>query len=1376
MFIYGKIELTPRLVILPYDVNMPAKQKVQFKATGGDGSFTFFTSNPKMLTITETGLSESHMDQFRDGRQEVSGSSVVVTTVKAAMSRNLKIFKTAEVMFLPPVKLQIVGFNLETSLNGFIEIHVALFARHKNEYLPFTACDNLQFDVEFSNPIFNIASIDSDQTKKAGSACRLMMLKGIRTGESSITISYRHGDEMLKDDAQLLVYEPLIVFNPESSVVVLPIGSSRNVIYQKGPKKSYSVGSDLIKSLEFTKGLIEVSEIQADFQEQRFAYKILCRKVGDAKVHLEIYNTLNQDNFIKNSAIIETVVHCVKPRFINLLSLDKLKTSCPMDGKSSLLHVRSMQDSLDIEIEVLDQQKRKLHNITSLLVDLTFSQPNGAISHSIVYNRESETDEVDGVKLPKRDYIRTSITEVNVNLKIKAIVKDYEARLLKELNIHPETPVFGISKSVGSNGLVTPLIENELDFLSFDSSLLPVSSVSLFLAPGLQHRIRLGQGSTHYDIKVKNPSLLEARHDKTSSELVLTAKQIGETFVEIADRCLKTEPSRLEVSIVSIGRVELTTPDRVEKSKIIEAIVKLFDSNNQLVTIDHSNLDVYQLSEKVFIGTILSINRGQQENLQRGEIRYIITGSELGETKIVVNSGSVSSAAATVQVFPPLQLIPRDATILVGSTLEITSRGGPKPDCNIVYHIMNGDILSIDGSVIEGLKVGKTKVIGRSVGTNPANGSIITFTEDFIFVTVIPLSKVKIRTPLLRIQSGNVMPVTLWAEPDVSPMVLGTLRNLKIRWQTDAPDVIELKDVFEDLGIVYGEADAISMRVRGLKQGKGKIIAKVFHGSLKFEASIDLTVFKTLELESPKRIVHDPIIVPPRTSLQLKVNQEETVFELNDLADQSIINVSRDGNLRTFERLGSSLILATCHDQKLDVPVEVKNVIYIMATAVPSLQMKGPCDHLPRDLTFIISVSLHDSLGNKFAHSFEDIKWKLSNRNAVEVRSGDNFTMSIRLLREGSNVLAISLPMSRDATGMKYPEDYVKLSVAAPEGIFNKKILVTTGDLICFESPLTDGFPWHSFNSDVLLLHGTVGRVLAASTNQKLSVHNGQKNGIYMDFELDVRQPDRIQFQKAVDIFNGETHRGYFTVSNHQQVNKKTNLIANNGSQCDDLQENFPIEFVTCKLTSHDDGGVFKKFETSPVFDKAAGSYACEIRALTSLEDITSISRSRTINLQLEARLTSGISDKTELKLTPAVQISPRVFAIDKLDEQEIIVSGMENILQKVEVTSSHPEHLLLIPLQKTTGRLQFKLRLQNAGVDSELFVKVHSPLTHQTVQIPIMPPNQQDIKDLTSSWIVSLMSNVGKIVAICVLVLTSVAIALMCQRNRDLDTSGGKI
>lgn len=92
---------------------------------------------------------------------------------------------------------------------------------------------------------------------------------------------------------------------------------------------------------------------------------------------------------------------------------------------------------------------------------------------------------------------------------------------------------------------------------------------------------------------------------------------------------------------------------------------------------------------------------------------------------------------------------------------------------------------------------------------------------------VVPLTQIKIVTPLLRIQCGAVMPATLWGEPDISPMILGTLNDLSVVWSTDQPDVIGVFGVFADAGIVYGARDAISVRVKALNPGKAKLIATV---------------------------------------------------------------------------------------------------------------------------------------------------------------------------------------------------------------------------------------------------------------------------------------------------------------------------------------------------------------------------------------------------------------------------------------------------------------------------------------------------------------------------------------------------------------------
>lgn len=96
---------------------------------------------------------------------------------------------------------------------------------------------------------------------------------------------------------------------------------------------------------------------------------------------------------------------------------------------------------------------------------------------------------------------------------------------------------------------------------------------------------------------------------------------------------------------------------------------------------------------------------------------YIITGNNLGETKIVFSTGSgemmVSSEPVNVQVilhwsrkanyvlillfylqvFPPLRLYPRNTTLVVGSSVQIYYHGGPHPDVNIVYQVHDQKVI-----------------------------------------------------------------------------------------------------------------------------------------------------------------------------------------------------------------------------------------------------------------------------------------------------------------------------------------------------------------------------------------------------------------------------------------------------------------------------------------------------------------------------------------------------------------------------------------------------------------------------------------------------------------------------------------------------------
>lgn len=86
----------------------------------------------------------------------------------------------------------------------------------------------------------------------------------------------------------------------------------------------------------------------------------------------------------------------------------------------------------------------------------------------------------------------------------------------------------------------------------------------------------------------------------------------------------------------------------------IDAVVKLYDTFDDPLNLDYLSLEIYDLHEHIFNTNILHVTVGDQSDLNVGEVRYIIRGNELGETKIVFSSGfgdkEISSAAASIQV------------------------------------------------------------------------------------------------------------------------------------------------------------------------------------------------------------------------------------------------------------------------------------------------------------------------------------------------------------------------------------------------------------------------------------------------------------------------------------------------------------------------------------------------------------------------------------------------------------------------------------------------------------------------------------------------------------------------------------------------------
>lgn len=559
--VFDKLELNPSIVFLPYDPNHLRRQRIQYEAKGGDGLYSWSSLNGNLIGITQNGSAETKTGSQGIGYDRDDKNPKDFAQVRVALQRNMKISKTADIFFLPPTKLEIVRYNFETTLKDYVYLHVALYAEHDGQLVPLTSCDNLHFEYDMSEEIFHK---DDNAKLPAGerlhaSACHLVALQSHGLGSSHFKITYAVFDRVLRAEVNLMVFEKLDILNPVSNEVVLPIGASRNVIYQNGPQKVFNIDAELVKNIRIDESIATVTEISNAYSADKHILNVLCRKIGSTTLTFDIYNTLSANNHIPYVSKFETYVNCVKPRFISLYTNEKLRQGCPLKMKNSLMHVKQNDNLIDITIEVLDAQNRKLQNISSLVLTWQFLQGDDNLNRDISYERKTEEDIVAGVKVPKRDLLTTSIPNIHNAFKIKATVDSYDQTILYAESIYAEQPEFGISHSSKTDDgkLYKPVIENELDFLAVNSTLLPFDSISIFLAPSHEQRVQLIQGSGFYELKVNEPNIVNAVIDNERRQIVIEPLSIGQVEIDIVDRCLQTDPSRLTVSVVSIGRIEV---------------------------------------------------------------------------------------------------------------------------------------------------------------------------------------------------------------------------------------------------------------------------------------------------------------------------------------------------------------------------------------------------------------------------------------------------------------------------------------------------------------------------------------------------------------------------------------------------------------------------------------------------------------------------------------------------------------------------------------------------------------------------------------------------------------------------------------------------
>lgn len=119
-----------------------------------------------------------------------------------------------------------------------------------------------------------------------------------------------------------------------------------------------------------------------------------------------------------------------------------------------------------------------------------------------------------------------------------------------------------------------------------------------------------------------------------------------------------------------------------------------------------------------------------------------------------------------------------------------------------------------------------------------------------------------------------------------------------------------MNGIFSEASIEYDEQDSISVRLKALNPGTAKIQAEFTTSIGSFTCFIEITVFKLLELELPRHITSDAIIVPPRSQINLKTNLPDARFRLAEETNGGL-KVSSDGVLRTSDHIGRDLVIVS---------------------------------------------------------------------------------------------------------------------------------------------------------------------------------------------------------------------------------------------------------------------------------------------------------------------------------------------------------------------------------------------------------------------------------------------------------------------------------
>lgn len=1322
MMIFSSVVVFPSQYILPWEENL--KYKVALEATGGDGSYSWSSSHQKIATVTQSGLVETL------GFGEVN--------ITAAMTKNIDNKDSSRVVVTRPTRLQIVDrFSLEAEVGKPIYLHVALFAEDdiKNKEFAFTNCQQLRFTVVLDDSTSFYYEEAFNQKDNVGIACANLAVLGSRIASTRVTVRYKSGDILLEDSAVIGTFNPLTIIQPTRGQTVLAVGTSRHLVFSGGP--SHSNLKRGTKKIDYDNSIVDVFDVDSVPQDF-YIYSVLCKRVGETNVKIVIGSCGSVD--CKRSESVSIVrVFCSLPKMVSFY-FDKKNQDCPL--KSEIDRVSALNyKELTVTVIVKDNKGRTFDNATSLFGEWLISNVSLASVRypGLVWLNASYEPKYliplnhFQVVVPKK---KSGISELTFR------ILHYRNVLLKKLNIPTDLQQFDDEISA------TALIH------FVDDTTVSQTRIVLFNHPKNTATVEISPGSGHYKIMKSTDDVAKFVWDNKNKHILhITPLNEGNVKLTVQDICLQSSATNIEVEIRQVNSIKVDMINKIQKGKYVLAAVKLYDSSESVLPI--SQTEFFDLSVETS-DEILNIKQ-HSVNVSRNEIVFQVSGIESGVTNLVFSSSfgisRIFSEPISVRVYPPLRISPKHIVVPVNSKIHINTFGGPYPDCTYEFSSDNENVKILTNGLIEGAKIGQTKVTGMAVGYLKSNKNKIVFSKDTVEVTVVQLEGVKIMAPLLKFVQDAIIPLFVTGLPDnLSPMVLSTLTpGLKFKWSVSSEDVVSIKDVFEPLGVFVKDEDRVSVRLKGLRPGKSIVSLKVFgSNSPVFTDSIQVEVFEDLILVQPPKFRIDSLLLSPDSSYQLKTNKDPAHLKFSvlkniysdvdkaltayDSLDEDILSISSKGLIRVQNKTGRAIIsvdVLHTETQKIrkDILVYVKPVQYVMLQVESKLHGDPdvPILALPQGMKLELKTNFYDEYGQKFTAAKHAVNVETNRNDLTMLKETRNNTIITELIAAGESVLRVW----DDSLSTK-PKDFVKFNV--DHLISPQKNHLVTGDVVCFSMNkiCNEGF-WSSSQPELFTIDSESG--IGNTRNKPGTVvvsYYLPECEITANTVVEILPINAIHFvpfkKKIISNALGESYDAELVLFNNYETttSKSNNLIAPDGAKCQTRDQfRVPLYPFSCNAKFVQAPSsmplVEDLFIVKPSFSIKTGLYACQFIP-KSTHNVTL--HKAEVMLKATTIPSTVTSQPVTFIFYPALKVNTDKVVIKHFGLASVILTGFPEVLDQATVTPSNVDYLQVLKGSSGTPTAQ-PFRIQPTDKikiepRTDLYIQVNSPLTQQTIKIPV--------------------------------------------------------